>query len=37
MAKLHFATNYHQMLAYVQDITGGLIATGPSEADWNES
>lgn len=33
MAKLHFATNYHQMLAYVVDITGGLIATGPSEAD----
>ncbi len=35
MAKLHFATNYHQMLAYVQDITGGLIVTGPSEADLN--
>ena len=35
MAKLHFATQYHQMLAYVQDITGGLIATGPSEADLN--
>jgi aromatic ring hydroxylase len=35
MAKLHFATNFHQMLAYVQDITGGLIATGPSEADLN--
>jgi 4-hydroxybutyryl-CoA dehydratase/vinylacetyl-CoA-Delta-isomerase len=33
MAKLHFAANYHQMLAYVQDIAGGLIATGPSEAD----
>jgi 4-hydroxybutyryl-CoA dehydratase/vinylacetyl-CoA-Delta-isomerase len=33
MAKLHFATNFHQMLAYVQDITGGLIVTGPSEAD----
>jgi 4-hydroxybutyryl-CoA dehydratase / vinylacetyl-CoA-Delta-isomerase len=33
MAKLHFATNYHQMLAYLVDITGGLIATGPSEAD----
>jgi 4-hydroxybutyryl-CoA dehydratase / vinylacetyl-CoA-Delta-isomerase len=33
MAKLHFATNFHQMLAYVQDITGGLIATGPGEAD----
>jgi 4-hydroxybutyryl-CoA dehydratase/vinylacetyl-CoA-Delta-isomerase len=36
MAKLHFATQYHQMLAYVQDITGGLIATGPSEADCND-
>jgi 4-hydroxybutyryl-CoA dehydratase / vinylacetyl-CoA-Delta-isomerase len=35
MAKLHFATNFHQMLAYVQDITGGLIVTGPSEADVN--
>ncbi len=34
-AKLHFATQYHQMLAYVQDITGGLIATGPSEDDLN--
>ncbi len=33
MAKLHFATAFHQMLAYVQDITGGLIVTGPSEAD----
>ncbi|MBI3951120.1 MAG: gamma-aminobutyrate dehydratase [Acidobacteria bacterium] len=33
MAKLHFATNYHQALAYVQDITGGLIVTGPGEAD----
>jgi aromatic ring hydroxylase len=33
MAKLHFATNFHQMMAYVQDITGGLIATGPAEAD----
>jgi 4-hydroxybutyryl-CoA dehydratase/vinylacetyl-CoA-Delta-isomerase len=33
MAKLHFATNFHQMLAYVQDIAGGLIVTGPSEAD----
>jgi aromatic ring hydroxylase len=33
MAKLHFATNFHQMLAYVQDIAGGLVVTGPSEAD----
>jgi aromatic ring hydroxylase len=33
MAKLHFATKFHQMLAYVQDIAGGLVVTGPSEAD----
>jgi aromatic ring hydroxylase len=33
MAKLHFAINFHQMLAYVQDIAGGLVVTGPSEAD----
>jgi len=33
MAKLHFATNFHQMLAYVQDIAGGLVVTAPSEAD----
>jgi 4-hydroxybutyryl-CoA dehydratase/vinylacetyl-CoA-Delta-isomerase len=33
MAKLHFATNFHQMLAYVQDIAGGLVVTGPSQAD----
>jgi 4-hydroxybutyryl-CoA dehydratase / vinylacetyl-CoA-Delta-isomerase len=33
MAKLHFATNFHQMLAYVQDIAGGLVVTGPNEAD----
>jgi len=34
LAKLHFASNFHQMLAYVQDIAGGLIATGPCEADF---
>jgi 4-hydroxybutyryl-CoA dehydratase/vinylacetyl-CoA-Delta-isomerase len=34
MAKLHFATDYHQALAYVQDIAGGLLVTGPSEADF---
>lgn len=33
MAKHHFAANYHQALAYVQDITGGLAATAPSEED----
>lgn len=34
MAKLHFADNYHRALQHVQDLTGGLLVTGPSEADW---
>jgi aromatic ring hydroxylase len=33
MAKLHFAENYHRMVAYLQDISGGILVTGPSEAD----
>ena len=33
IAKLHFATGYHQALAWVQDIAGGLLVTGPSEED----
>ncbi len=33
MAKLHFANGYHQALMHVQDITGGLIVTGPGEED----
>ncbi|MBI3968640.1 MAG: gamma-aminobutyrate dehydratase [Chloroflexi bacterium] len=33
MAKFHFATSYHQMLNYVQDITGGLIVTNVSKED----
>ncbi|HEX2034929.1 MAG TPA: 4-hydroxyphenylacetate 3-hydroxylase N-terminal domain-containing protein [Chloroflexota bacterium] len=33
VAKLHFATNYHQAVARVQDIAGGLLVTGPSEED----
>lgn len=32
-AKLHFAENYHRMVAYLQDISGGILVTGPSEAD----
>ncbi|MEE9276273.1 MAG: 4-hydroxyphenylacetate 3-hydroxylase N-terminal domain-containing protein [bacterium] len=36
IAKLHFATNYHQALAWVQDIAGGLLVTGPSEEDLND-
>lgn len=33
IAKFHFATHYHQALAYVQDIAGGLLVTAPSEDD----
>jgi len=33
IAKWHFASNYHQHIAIVQDLTGGLTVTGPSEED----
>ncbi len=33
LAKLRFAENYHQALAYVQDIAGGLLVTAPGEED----
>jgi len=29
IAKRHFASNYYQHVALVQDITGGLTVTGP--------
>lgn len=35
IAKWHFASNYHQHVAFVQDLTGGLTVTGPSEEDVN--
>src|SRR5437764_11475173 len=35
IAKLHFASHYHQALMHVQDITGGLLVTGPGEEDLN--
>jgi 4-hydroxybutyryl-CoA dehydratase/vinylacetyl-CoA-Delta-isomerase len=34
MAKLHFASKYHQFLALVQDIAGGIISTVPTKKDW---
>ncbi|MBI4594102.1 MAG: hypothetical protein HY728_07780, partial [Candidatus Rokubacteria bacterium] len=34
VAKQLFAENYHTMVQKVQDIAGGLLVTGPSEADW---
>jgi aromatic ring hydroxylase len=33
VAKLHFATNYHQAVARLQDVAGGLLVTGPGEED----
>jgi 4-hydroxybutyryl-CoA dehydratase/vinylacetyl-CoA-Delta-isomerase len=34
-AKFFFADNYHQAVKAVQDIAGGIVATVPSERDWN--
>lgn len=34
IAKLHFATHFHQAVAYVQEVAGGLLVTAPGEADW---
>ncbi len=33
MAKWHFAKNYHQAIACVQDIAGGLLVTAPGADD----
>lgn len=34
MAKLHFATGYHEFTRDIQDIAGGLIVTQPTYQDW---
>jgi 4-hydroxybutyryl-CoA dehydratase / vinylacetyl-CoA-Delta-isomerase len=36
IAKLHFATQYHQAVAYVQEVAGGLLVTAPGQADWEQ-
>jgi 4-hydroxybutyryl-CoA dehydratase/vinylacetyl-CoA-Delta-isomerase len=36
IAKLHFATQFHQAVAYVQEIAGGLLVTAPGQADWEQ-
>ncbi|MFQ5896429.1 MAG: 4-hydroxyphenylacetate 3-hydroxylase N-terminal domain-containing protein [Nitrospinota bacterium] len=33
VAKFYFATNFHQALAWVQDIAGGLLVTAPGRED----
>jgi aromatic ring hydroxylase len=35
MAKWTFARDFHQALETVQDLAGGLLATGPAGADWD--
>jgi 4-hydroxybutyryl-CoA dehydratase/vinylacetyl-CoA-Delta-isomerase len=35
MAKLHFASNYHEIIKMIQDISGGIIATTPTKKDWD--
>ena len=34
IAKLTFATRYHDAVRMVQDCAGGLLVTGPGAADW---
>ena len=34
MAKLHFASKYHQFIELIQDIGGGIIGTAPDRKDW---
>ncbi len=34
MAKLHFASKYHEFMKLVQDIAGGILATCPDKKDW---
>lgn len=37
MAKWTFARDFHKALETVQDLAGGLLATGPSGFDWESS
>ena len=34
MAKLHFASNFHEFVRGIQDLAGGLLVTQPSYQDW---
>ncbi len=34
IAKLHFASNFHEFVRNVQDIAGGLLVTQPTYQDW---
>ena len=34
MAKLHFASNFHEFVRDIQDVAGGLLVTQPTYQDW---
>ncbi len=34
MAKLHFASNFHEFVRNIQDLAGGLLVTQPTYQDW---
>lgn len=34
MAKLHFASGFHQFISGIQDLAGGLLVTQPTYPDW---
>ncbi len=34
MAKLHFASKFHEIVRLVQDVAGGIISTAPTKKDW---
>lgn len=34
MAKLHFASKYHEAIHHLQDLAGGLLVTAPGLEDW---
>ncbi len=34
MAKLHFASGFHEFVRRLQDIAGGILVTQPTHADW---
>jgi len=36
IAKLHFAGQYHEAVAKVQELAGGLLVTAPAEEDWRD-
>ncbi|MCP5060703.1 MAG: gamma-aminobutyrate dehydratase [bacterium] len=35
MAKMHFASGFHEFVRAIQDIAGGLLVTQPTYRDWN--